>query len=57
MKFIKRHKAALTEMGYYCGSPKNNGEFKLLNKISKNFQVFIDVGFYKGLITKNVLKK
>ena len=57
MKFIQRHKAALTEMGYYCGSPKNNGEFKLLNKISKNFQVFIDVGFYKGLITKNILKR
>lgn len=46
----------LTEQGYLVSDRKKNGELFLLKKIKKNFDIFLDIGFYKGEISEFVRK-
>ena len=50
-KKIKILKDAFRAQGYFESTPDKNGEFFLLKKISKHYQIFFDLGFYKGKIS------
>jgi FkbM family methyltransferase len=59
-KTLKMLKLALTNLGYFVGSPKHNGEFKLVKKIISHYDLFLDIGFHKGEISeyvRNINKK
>ena len=53
-KSLTKLKHALSQMGYFIGNPAKNGEFYLIKKIIKHFNIFVDVGFHKGEISKFV---
>ena len=55
-KTLKKFKSALTHLGYYVGSPEQNGEFRLIKKIISHYDLFFDIGFHKGEISEYVRK-
>ena len=56
-KDLKILKNAFVKMGYFIGNPKSNGEFFLINKVVKHYDIFFDIGFYKGEISYYLRKK
>ena len=56
-KDLKILKNAFIKMGYFIGNPKSNGEFFLINKVIKHYDIFFDIGFYKGEISYYLRKK
>ena len=55
-KKTKKFREALIENGYLVSNRNKNGEFLLLKKVINKFDIFFDIGFYKGEISNYVRK-